>query len=393
MATVTEWKGKRLYKVLVGGKSCHGGDMEWSLPVQQPDGSWTPGAWHEVEGEIAMCSRGLHLTWEPIRWAKEGIDVHEVEAECVVGPEGDDDGCKVVARRCRLTRRLVDTAELAALYILLAGQHEVREGCWVAYGSATVRASGSATVRASGSATVRAYGSATVRAYGSATVRAYVSATVTASGSATVRAYDSATVTASGSATVTASGSATVRASDSATVRAYGSATVEAYDSATVRAYDSATVTASGSATVTASGSATVRASDSATVRAYGSATVEAYGRATVEAYDSATVEAYGRATVISLCSPIGTSDRAATRSFAGQAVHVDRRGERPFVTVGEPEAAQEPAAERDAAHARCREVMRGAIQCLDVALAHADMGEVEDARESLRAALEVENV
>ena len=337
MATVTEWKGKRLYKVLVGGKSCHGGDMEWSLPVQQPDGSWTPGAWHEVEGEIAMCSRGLHLTWEPIRWAKEGIDVHEVEAECVVGPEGDDDGCKVVARRCRLTRRLVDTAELAALYILLAGQHEVREGCWVA----------------SGSATVRAYGSATVLAYGSATVEAY--------DSATVRASDSATVTASGS--------------------------------ATVRAYDSATVTASGSATVTASGSATVRASGSATVRAYGSATVEAYGRATVEAYDSATVEAYGRATVISLCSPIGTSDRAATRSFAGQAVHVDRRGERPFVTVGEPEAAQEPAAERDAAHARCREVMRGAIQCLDVALAHADMGEVEDARESLRAALEVENV
>ena len=37
---------------------------------------------------------------------------------------------------------------------------------------------------------------------------------------------------------------------------------------------------------------------------------------------------------------------------------------------------------------ARCMEAVRGAIQYLYVAMAHVDMGEVEDARESLRAAL-----
>jgi hypothetical protein len=64
----------------------------------------------------------------------------------------------------------------------------VRNGLFVASGSATVEAWDSATVRASGSATVRASGSATVEASDSATVEARGSATVRASGSATVEA-------------------------------------------------------------------------------------------------------------------------------------------------------------------------------------------------------------
>ena len=71
-------------------------------------------------------------------------------------------------------------------HVFTEGEHEVHEGVWYAYGSATVTASGSATVTAFDSATVTASGSATVMAFDSATVTAFDSATVTASGSATV---------------------------------------------------------------------------------------------------------------------------------------------------------------------------------------------------------------
>jgi hypothetical protein len=190
---VTTLNGKKLYKVLVNGRSCHGGDMEWSLPTQNTDGTWTPGEWHRVEGEISLCNRGLHLTWEPAAWFNQaGCEVYEVEAEELGASEQTDS--KVVARACRLLRRVMDAVELLSLCIALTGKCEATIGRWAASGSATVEASGSATVRASGSATVLAYDSATVEAYDSATVEASDSATVRASGSATVLAYDSATV-------------------------------------------------------------------------------------------------------------------------------------------------------------------------------------------------------
>ena len=119
------------------------------------------------------------------------------------------------------------------VHVLRNGNHTVKDGVWIATGSATVKAFDSATVEASDSATVVASGSATVEASGSATVEAFDSATVKAFDSATVKAYDSATVRAFDSATVKAYGSATVKAFD-ATVEAYGSATVKAFDSATV---------------------------------------------------------------------------------------------------------------------------------------------------------------
>lgn len=35
----------KYFKVLdENGCSCHGGDAEWSLPTQNDDGTWTPGA-------------------------------------------------------------------------------------------------------------------------------------------------------------------------------------------------------------------------------------------------------------------------------------------------------------------------------------------------------------
>jgi hypothetical protein len=225
---------QRLFKVLVDGRSCHGGDMQWSLPTAKP------GAWHEVDGPLKMCERGIHLTTDPARWWRPGCEVFECEAEGVEG-DGSIDDRKVVVRRARLVRRLSDS-DLVDLRILRFGHHEIRKGLVIversasvtAYGSASIRASGSASVTAYGSASVTAYGSASVTAYGSASVTAYDSASVTASDSASVTAYGSASVRASGSASVTASGSASVTASGSASVTAYGSASVTAEHEVTI---------------------------------------------------------------------------------------------------------------------------------------------------------------
>ena len=61
-------------------------------------------------------------------------------------------------------------AEWCKVHVLREGVHEVHDGVWYAYDSATVTACDSATVTAWNSATVRAYDSATVEAYDSATV-------------------------------------------------------------------------------------------------------------------------------------------------------------------------------------------------------------------------------
>lgn len=91
--------GVTLYKVLIGGRSCHGGTMAWSLPR---DGQ--PGEWHEIDGPIELCERGLHLTPQPEAWWKEGAQVYEVEAEGVTGDVMAD--TKVAARRVRLIREV-----------------------------------------------------------------------------------------------------------------------------------------------------------------------------------------------------------------------------------------------------------------------------------------------
>lgn len=37
------------------------GDMEWSLPTQQADGSWLPGEWQAVSGPVEYRGNGLHV--------------------------------------------------------------------------------------------------------------------------------------------------------------------------------------------------------------------------------------------------------------------------------------------------------------------------------------------
>ena len=247
---------RKLYKVLVDGKSCYGGTLAWSLPS---DGA--PGDWHRVDGQLSMCNRGIHLTSDPASWWVNGCRVYEAEAEEIAGVDGDS---KTLCRGARLMRELTDAIELQSLRIYTSGSHQISSG--------KIVASGSASVRASGSASVRAYGSASVVAYGSASVEA--------------------------------SDSASVRASDSASVRAYGSASV--------------------------------RASGSASVRAYGSASVVAYGSASVSM-------ASGQATLVVFSGDISKID------LRDNAVIIDRRGDRPIVTIAGEKPGKKPRKARKA--------------------------------------------
>ena len=108
---------KKLYKVLVNGRSCHGGDLAWSLP----DGD-TPGEWHRVEGDLAICRRGLHLTDAPYaNWYKWGAAVYEAEAEGVVA--WDDDKC--VCRAARLLRECEEPCWLGSSVSFVASIKDV----------------------------------------------------------------------------------------------------------------------------------------------------------------------------------------------------------------------------------------------------------------------------
>ena len=148
-----------LYKVTgPNGEPIHNGSGAYSLPTA--DG---PGAWREEE-VVELCRRGLHLTDSPAWWWAPSCRIWEVEAEGVEGVCDDAGSRKVVARRVRLLREIVDAAELAELRIYTSGAVEIREGKAVASGSASVEASGSASVVASARVTVVQWrGSCSVR--------------------------------------------------------------------------------------------------------------------------------------------------------------------------------------------------------------------------------------
>jgi hypothetical protein len=88
---------KKLYKVLVNGKSCHGGDLVWSLPQGKK-----PGKWHTVEGDLKICQKGIHVTTERFSWYKWGCEVYEAEAKDII--EWEEDKC--VARSVRLIKKV-----------------------------------------------------------------------------------------------------------------------------------------------------------------------------------------------------------------------------------------------------------------------------------------------
>ncbi len=162
-----------LYKILVQGQSCHGGSLDWSLPH---DGQ--PGEWHEVQGELVKCRKGIHLTDDPAQWWKPGCTIYPVEAEGVVGSCEDDADRKVVAHRVRLLRELTQD-KLSELHIWSEGEHEVHgTTAAIACGNASVVAGGNARVVAGDNTRVRAEGNVIVEAGGNASVVARNQATV-----------------------------------------------------------------------------------------------------------------------------------------------------------------------------------------------------------------------
>ena len=95
---------KRYLKVLdADNRSCNGGStgLEWSLPVQNADGSWTPGKWMpEVTGDLELCANGYHLTDTEhlLDWLNATIYEAEPSEERI-----ESDG-KIVCRSVRLLR-------------------------------------------------------------------------------------------------------------------------------------------------------------------------------------------------------------------------------------------------------------------------------------------------
>ena len=95
----------KLYKVLDSeNHSTHGGSLTWSVPTRKDDGTFTPGEWHEVAGEVRACERGLHLTNNPMHWPKIGMRVYEAEGDGASDTDGGNYRHKIAFQRARLIR-------------------------------------------------------------------------------------------------------------------------------------------------------------------------------------------------------------------------------------------------------------------------------------------------
>ena len=112
-----------LYKVLdANGCSCNGGDLQWSLPTKNDDGSWTPGEWMpEIEGKLVECKNGYHLATleQLIGWLNARIFVAETDGELIEASDGD----KWVARKVRLVAETAWNERTARLFAADCAEH------------------------------------------------------------------------------------------------------------------------------------------------------------------------------------------------------------------------------------------------------------------------------
>jgi hypothetical protein len=104
-----------LFKVLdAEGRSCNGGDLQWSLPTQNADGAWKPGDWMpEVTGDLVPCENGYHAAQDAqvLKWF--GPRLFEIEAQ--PGSEAVQASDKVVMRGpVRLVREFTTWNERTA---------------------------------------------------------------------------------------------------------------------------------------------------------------------------------------------------------------------------------------------------------------------------------------
>ena len=93
------------YKFLKAGGKGPYSNFVWPLPTKNPDGSWTPGDWVEVQGDLTACRNGLHLCRKKDViagcWWQELLYAAEIGSEEMIESES-----KVVVRKARLLRQL-----------------------------------------------------------------------------------------------------------------------------------------------------------------------------------------------------------------------------------------------------------------------------------------------
>ena len=300
---------QQLYKVLVNLKSCHGGDL-----------TWTPGAWHEVKGELEACSRGLHLTTHPAYWWMDGCEVWPVaEALDVLGDSNARNGFKVVSRRVKLGDRPLNHEELVALNIFHTGKHTVDSTRAIALVNSRVEARGDSQVLARGSSQVFARGSSQVVAWDNSRVEALDSSHVDA--------RDNSHVDARGDSRVEALDSSHVVAWDNSRVDALDSSHVVAWGNSRVDARDNSHVDARGDSHVDARGDSRVVARGNSRVVARGNSQVVAWNNSRVEVWSNSRVEARENSNLILWSGTATLHDAAAA---------IDRRSEAPKMLTAE---------------------------------------------------------
>jgi hypothetical protein len=93
------------YKFTSANGKTHGA-FQWSLPIKNPDGTWTPGAWTTtIEGALEPCANGYHYAdpeWVAA-WIEEELYEIVIDGESLAST---DTPVKHVCRRARLVRRV-----------------------------------------------------------------------------------------------------------------------------------------------------------------------------------------------------------------------------------------------------------------------------------------------
>lgn len=89
---------------------CRG--YQYSLPTQNEDGNWTPGEWHEHDGELDLCYSGFHWCLYPSGpWAyynATGTRIWNIEADQTAEqPKTPGAEYKLVSKRIRLISEVV----------------------------------------------------------------------------------------------------------------------------------------------------------------------------------------------------------------------------------------------------------------------------------------------
>ena len=205
-----------MYKVLRDGRSCNGGEHEWSLPTKNGDGEWTPGDWHEHDGALSMCHSGFHITSDPPQWWDTGRDVFEVEHDGYVVEDGGD---KICVSRVRLVRQVEDLSEVR---IYGPGRHVHKGGRGLALAGSSVEARGNSSVVARGNSSVEARGNSSVVARGNSSVKAWDNSSVVARDNSSVVARDNSSVVARDNSSVVAWDNSSVVARGNSSVVARG---------------------------------------------------------------------------------------------------------------------------------------------------------------------------